>query len=429
MLHYRNNKGFSLIEMSLSLVIMSVLLAAVFKLYNTYSMQTTVAQQSYNITSLGTQIEYNAKLILDAAMLECTNITTATANDGWGWRSSLCQNTSPFPTYTIATNLLTYNIDTANFANTVNTIIANIGPYCSYGGQNATQVTFNCSNLAITGIQYQTTSSGPGGTATPASNTSADTVNIFATPHTNATNADFLNLLDFPSAMFIQYTETLTNTGATISHYDMINATTNIPNKAYTQNFTDLYLDRMKKTRDNLLTLDAALRGFAISSMTSEFENVPPNGLASKDVFFVPWIWEVLAATQANSLTLCNNATTCSAILSGAQWATAAQTTSFADVWLLITQNIMSSNLVYAIDAFGDPLRIIPISNGCTGNVSACVPTTNTPPAPQGTYLTALTTASFTPRPPYTSLIVSPLCTANGITYPDFCRWTVVYPN
>jgi len=408
---------------------MSIIVAACFKLINTYTMQTNVAQQAYNISSLANAIKENAKLIMDASMTVCTNITTAYSNDAWGWRHNSCANTSPFPIYNITTNLLTYNIDTANFSSQVNSIIANISPYCPLSSQTATTASFSCLGLAITGLQYQTLTSGPGNTATPANNIGANTVNIFSTPHTNATNADFLNSLDFPSAVYIQYTETLSNSGTTISHYDMINAQSNVPNFAYRLDLTDLYLDRVKKTRDNLITLDAALRGYAIGAMTSEFENVPPNGLSSKDTFFVPWIWQALASTQAKTLTLCNNSTTCNSIVSGSQWAAAAQAATYADVWMLITTNLMASNLTYVGDAFGNPLRIVPLANGCTGDVSDCVPSTDTPPVPQGSYLTAMTTAGYEARPPYTSLIVSPLCTGGTTTYPDWCRWTVVYPN
>src|SRR5208337_3507635 len=253
----RSSFGFSLIEMSLALVIMSIILAASFKLINTYTMQTNVNQQAYNISSLANAIKENAKLIMDASMTVCTNITAAYSNDGWGWRHTSCLNTSPFPIYNIRTNLLTYNIDTANFSSQVNSIITNISPYCPFSSQTATTVSFSCSGLAITGLQYQTLTSGPGNTATPANNSGANTANIFPTPHTNATNADFLNFLDFPSAVYIQYTETLSNSGATISHYDMLNAQTNVPNFAYRLDMTDFYLDRVKKTRDNLITLDA----------------------------------------------------------------------------------------------------------------------------------------------------------------------------
>ena len=425
----RSSFGFSLIEMSLALVIMSIILAASFKLINTYTMQANVNQQAYNISSLANAIKENAKLIMDASMTVCTNITNAYSNDVWGWRHTSCLNTSPFPIYNITTNLLTYNIDTANFSSQVNSIIVNISPYCPFSSQTATTVSFSCSGLVITGLQYQTLTSGPGNTATPESNTGANTVNIFPTPHINATNTDFLNFLDFPSAVYIQYTETLSNSGATISHYDMINAQSNVPNFAYRLDMTDLYLDRVKKTRDNLITLDAALRGYAIGAMTSEFENVPPNGLSSKDVFFVPWIWQVLATTPGGTAILCDNSTTCDSIASGAQWATAEQSATYADVWMLITTNLMSSNLMYVCDAFGNPLRIVPIANGCAGDVSGCVPSTNTPPVPQSSYLTALTTVNYAPRPPFTSLIVSPLCTGDLTTYPDWCRWTVVYPN
>jgi prepilin-type N-terminal cleavage/methylation domain-containing protein len=427
--YYHSSRGFSLIEMSLALVIMSIILAASFKLINAYTMQTNVNQQVYNISSLANAIKENAKLIMDASMTVCTNITAAYSNDGWGWRHTNCLNTSPLPIYNITTNLLTYSIDTANFSNQVNSIITNISPYCPFSSQTATTVSFSCSGLVITGLQYQTLTSGPGNTATPANNTAANTVNIFPTPHTNATSEDFLNFLDFPSALYIQYTETLSNSGQTISHYDMINAQSNVPNFAYRLDMTDLYLDRVKKTRDNLITLDAALRGYAIGAMTSEFENVPPNGLSSKDTFFVPWIWQALADTQNGTLTLCNNSTTCSSIVSGTEWATGVQAATYADVWMLITTNLLSANLTYVGDAFGNPLRIVPVANGCTGDVSGCVPSTNTPPVPQGSYLTAMTTAGYEPRPPYTGLIVSPLCTGGATTYPDFCRWIVVYPN
>ncbi len=425
----RSAFGFSLIEMSLALVIMSIILAASFKLINTYTMQTNVNQQAYNISSLANAIKENAKLIMDASMTVCTNITNAYSNDAWGWRHANCLNTSPFPIYNIMTNLLTYNIDTANFSSQVNSVINNISPYCPFSSKTATTVSFSCSGLAITGLQYQTLTSGPGNTATPENNTAANTVNIFPTPHSNATNADFLNFLDFPAAVYIQYTERFSNSGATISHYDMLNAQANVPNFAYRLDMTDLYLDRVKKTRDNLITLDAALRGYAIGSMTSEFENVPPNGLLSKDTFFVPWIWQALASTRANTLTLCSDPATCGSIVSGTQWATAAQAATYADVWILITTNLMASNLTFVGDAFGNPLRIVPIANGCTGDVSGCIPSTNTPPMPQGSYLTAMTAANYAPRPPYTGLIVSPLCTGGSTTYPDFCRWTVVYPN
>lgn len=423
------NMGFSLIEMSLALVIMSIILAASFKLINTYTMQTNVNRQSYNISSLANAIKENAKLIMDASMIICTNITNAYSNDAWGWRHTSCLNTSPFPIYNITTNLLTYSIDTANFSSQVNSIINNISPCCPFSSQTGTTVSFSCSGLGINGLQYQTLASGPGNTATPANNTRANTVNIFPTPHANATNTDFLNFLDFPSAVYIQYTETLSNSGATIAHYDMINAQANVPNFAYRLDMTDLYLDRVKKTRDDLITLDAALRGYAIGAMTSEFENVPPNGLSSKDVFFVPWIWQVFATTQGGTAILCDNSTTCDSIASGVQWATPGQTATYADVWMLITTNLMSSNLMYVGDAFGNPLRIVPIANGCTGDVSGCVPSANTPPVPQGSYLAVLTAANYAPRPPYTSLIVSPLCTGGTTTYPDWCRWTVVYPN
>ncbi len=427
--HCRSSSGFSLIEMSLALVIMSIILVASFRLINTYTMQANVNQQAYNISSLANAIKENAKLIMDASMTVCTNITNAYSNDAWGWRHTSCLNTSPFPIFNITTNSLTYNIDTANFSSQVDSIITNISPYCPFSSQSTTTVSFSCSGLAISGIQYQTLTSGPGNTATPANNTAANTVNIFSTPHTNVTNADFLNFLDFPSAVYIQYTETLSNSGSTISHYDMTNAQSNVPNFAYRLDMTDLYLDRVKKTRDNLITLDAALRGYAIGAMTSEFENVPPNGLSSKDVFFVPWIWQVLATAQSGTATLCDNSTTCDSISLGTQWATAAQSASYADVWMLITTNLMTSNLMYVSDAFGNPLRIVPIANGCTGDVSGCVPSTNTPPVPQGSYLTALAAANYAPRPPFTSLIVSPLCTGGLTAYPDWCRWTVVYPN
>jgi len=150
--------------------------------------------------------------------------------------------------------------------------------------------------------------------------------------------------------------------------------------------------------------------------------------LSTADSTFVPWIWQALATTQGNTLTLCNNATTCSSIVPGTQWATAAQVSSFAEAWLLVAQNLMSSNLVYVADAFGDPLRIVPIANGCTGDVSGCVPSTNVPPLPQGGYLSALVSAGYAWRPPYNSLIVSPLCTGTS-SYPDFCRWTVIGPS
>ncbi len=435
MSHSANSQnGFSLVELALALAIMAVILAPTLKLINNYTTRTQVSNQQYKVAMLANAIKSNAKLIMDASMTECTNINTSTTlanftnNFGWGWRHSLCQNTSPFPVYTIATNILTYNIDTANFSSQVNSIINNTTSYCPYVSQTATTITFNCAGLKITNLQYQTQTSGPGNTATPANNTAADTINIFTGPHTANTNADFLNSQDFPSAVFIAYNEYLSNIGGTISHYDMTNAQTNVALFAYKLDMTDLYLDRVKKTRDNLIALDAALRGYAIGQMTSEFENVPPNGLASQDVFFVPWIWQVLATTQANTLTLCNNATTCTSIASGTQWATAAQVSGYNNSWLLIIPNLMSSNWVYDSDAFGNPLTIIPIANGCTGNVSGCLPATNVPPLPQGSYLTAMVTATYTPRPPYSSLIVSPLCTSNA-SYPDFCRWTVVYPN
>ncbi|HXW67964.1 MAG TPA: prepilin-type N-terminal cleavage/methylation domain-containing protein [Dissulfurispiraceae bacterium] len=429
-----SQNGFSLLEIALALAVMAMILAPTLKLINTYTAQTQVQNQQYKVAMLANSIKENAKLIMDASMTECTNINTSTTltnftnSFGWGWRHSLCQDTSPFPTYNITTNVLTYSIDTANFAGAVTSIINNTTGYCPYAAQTATTVTFNCAGLGITNLQYQTQTSGPGNTATPANNTAANTINIFSGPHTANTNADFLNSQDFPTAVFIAYNELLSNINGTIPHYDMINAQSNVAFFAYKLDMTDLYLDRVKKTRDNLIALDAALRGYAIGQMVSEFENVPPNGLSSQDTFFVPWIWQVLATTQANTLTLCNNATTCTSIASGTQWATAAQVGNLSSPWLLILPNLMSSNWAYDSDAFGNPLTIIPLSNGCTGNVSGCVPSTNVPPLPQGSYLSAMVTASYAPRPPYSSLIISPLCTSNA-SYPDFCRWTVVYPN
>jgi len=399
---------------------------------NGYAAQAQVSTQQYKISMLANSIKSNAKTLMDASQTVCTAITTAYANDGWGWRHPLCQNTSPFPIYNIQTNVLTYRIDTANFSTAVNSIISNIGNYCPFVAETGTTVTFNCTGLNITGIQYQTLMSGAANAATPGSNAAANTVDIFAPPHTNSTNADFLNFLDFPTAVFIQYNEIISNVGSTISHYDMINAQTNIANFAYRLDFTDLGFDRQKKSRDSLVNLSAALKSYTSNEMVAEFENVAPNGLSSSDTAFVPWIWQSLATTPAGTLVLCNNSTTCAAIVSGTQWASAGQATTFADVWLLVTTNLLSSNLSYVVDAFGNPLRLIIIANGCTGDVSTCVPAgpsgSNPPPNPQGTYTTAMTTAVYTPRAPYASLVVSPLCTGT-LAYPDFCRWPVVYAN
>ncbi len=427
-----DNRGFSMVELSLALLIMTIIVAASVRMINALTAQTQVNTQQYKIAMLANSVKSNAKLIMDAAGTVCTAITTAYANDGWGWRHALCQNTSPFPVYNITTNILTYRIDTANFGNTVNSILNNTGNYCPFVAETATTVTFNCSGLNITGIQYQTLMSGAANAATPGSNAAANTVDIFAPPHTNSTNADFLNFLDFPSAVFIQYKEVFSNVGSTISHYDMINAQTNVVNFAYKLDFTDLAFDRQKKTRDGLVNLTTALSTYASGTMVQEYENVAPNGLGNADTAFVPWVWQGLATTQAGSTVLCADSTTCSAIVSGTQWATAAQTSTFAKAWLLVTTNLLSSNTSYIADAFGNPLRIIVMANGCTGDVSACTPAgpagSNPPPKAQGTYLTSMTTASYTPRPPYASLIVSPLCTGTS-SYPDFCRWSVVYSN
>ncbi len=418
-------KGFSLIEVIMALTVMAIVMGAVIKVINAYNTQTNVSTQQYQVAMLATAIKSNAKLILDAAGTVCTAITTAYANDGWGWRHPLCQNTSPFPVYAIATNVLTYNIDTGNFASTVNSIISDITPYCPYLATTATTVTFSCAGLGVTGLQYQTSTG-------PTTNTFANTENIFTTPHTNNTNADFLNFLDFPTAVFIQYTEFLTGSGTTITRNDMLNGA-DMSKHAYTLNLTDLYFDRAKKTRDNLQNLSYALTSYASATMVAEVENVTPNGLSAQDTAFVPWIWQSMATTQAGTLVLCADSTTCAVIAPGTQWASAGQTSSFAMAWLLVSANLLSSNLAYVSDAFGNPLRLILISNGCTGDVSGCGVTgpsgTNPPPNPQGSYLAAMITAGYAPRAPWSSLIVSPLCTGAPDPAHDFCRWGPVYPN
>lgn len=417
----RDQRGFNLVELLWAMVMVAIFLPAILKLAGALNMQSQVSNQSFQIRMLATQIKQNAKLIMDSAMTTCSqSMSTACVNDGWGWRDLHCQNTSPFPVFTIApSNTLTYNIDTANFTTTVNTIINNIGTYCTHTSTTATTIQFNCASLKVLGIQYQTSSG-------PTANTVANTVKVFSTPHTNATTADFLNFLNFPTAVYIQYNKYLSNTGSTIAHTDMTNASSDPNNGAFMLDMTDLFLDRVKKTRDNMLTLDATLRNYSIGAMTSEFQNVPPNGLAGNDTFFVPWIWQALASSVANSKTLCNNAS-CGSFSSGVQWANDGQTATVPDVWLLLIQNL-SLNTSYAIDAFGNPLRISLIANGCTGDVSSCSTTQTPPPIPQSGYLTAMQSAGYTARPPYFTLIVSPLCTSNS-SYPDYCRWSVTHPN
>src|SRR5208283_2202148 len=188
--------GYSLIEMSLALTIMALVFAASVRLMNTYKMQADINRQAYNISMLANSIKNNAKLIMDASMIVCTDITAAYANDGWGWRHSSCLNTSPFPTYNTSTNILTYGIDTANFSNAVASIMNNTGNYCTYKRQTATAVLFDCSALGVTGIQYKTA-------AYPIANTYATTPGVvtmlgtFVPPHNSGTNSDFLNFLDF----------------------------------------------------------------------------------------------------------------------------------------------------------------------------------------------------------------------------------------
>ncbi len=417
-----NQRGLSTVEIMMTLAVMATVMPTVFMLVQSYRSQAQVSKQSYQVQMLATEIKQNAKLIMDAAIIECSqSLSTAYANDGWGWRDPNCQNTSPFPSYNITSHNLVYYLDTANFGSTVTNIINNIGTYCSYVSQGVTNVVFNCSSLGVTGIQYQTASG-------PTSNVAANTVDPFTVPHTNGTNADFLNFLNnnFPSAVYIQYNIYLSDTGNTIQRNDMTGAPGDPNNGAYMGDMTDLYLDRVKKQTDMLSSLDTALRNYGIGVMTAEFQGAAIGGLASADSFFVPWMWQALASSQSNSLTVCNT-TICGNFTSGAQWATAAQTATVPDVWLLLIQNL-GLNTTYTIDAWGNPLRISLISNGCVNDVTACSTVNTAPLIPTSGYLAAIAAAGYLPRPSYLSLIVSPLCTANS-TFPKFCRWSVGPPN
>lgn len=393
----RQRKGFTLIEMALSLAIMALISLALYRWSDSVADDTMVKQEYLNAYRFEAGIKDSMVAILDTFEGTCGNIASdATTSMAWGWGSSSCANTSPLPRR--SGNNLIYDINLGSLsaglqASLKNKIISAYAPMCRFSSSNTTSLTLSC-GPTFTGFQYDTTSG---------------LVNQYHTP------GGTFNMLDTPTPVL------------TITRSYTQGSTTEA--KTYRLNLSDVWQQRLAYSTMKMEAVAKMLKNQYNMKLAKEVSNTSPTGLNSVDDELIPWHWTAFgdnAATAATTVCSKNTSTgVCDNLNTNNIWRS---TTGDALLWRRFITGLASGEYKYAVDGFGNPLRLYPIitqRNGAT-DLSTC--TVTAPTSPREPYA-----ISATVKPPYGSVIYNAVssggvnCANLSTQAPAACRYTIIY--
>ncbi|OGS70698.1 MAG: hypothetical protein A3F91_09295 [Flavobacteria bacterium RIFCSPLOWO2_12_FULL_35_11] len=392
----RSRHGFTLLEISLVLVIMGILSLNISKWVAKTADDTMVKDEYLKAFQFETGIKNSFLAILDTFEGVCGNIpSVATASFAWGYGSPSCQNTSPLPV--VSGSDIVYNINLGSLSASdatglKNRISSAYAPMCSISSSTATSLTLYCGG-SFENLQYDTESG---------------LVNEYHTPGGN------FNIIDTPVPVLTlkrRYSE-----GALQE------------SKVYRLNIVDVLQQRAAYTTTKFENIGRTLKTIYNTKLALETANKSPDGLNSIDDELIPWFWESFSDDSAiastaicskNSITgVCDNLNTNNIWRSNA---------GDSLLWYNLVIGQLSGDFKYSVDGFGNALRIIPIIAQCAAsNLSLCSPTP--PSLPAEPY-----TTSAIQTPPYSTLIYSNVssggvdCADTSLSAPAGCRYLVVY--
>ena len=387
----RKERGFTLTELALALAILGLLFASLIRMSVTAQQEFRQKREYLNVYAFEKGLKTSFTSIVNAFESVCSRIPSdATPSWSWGWRHPSCNGTSPLPVFVGGERIRYFlNLNSVpSSASLVNQIASAYTPYCTLVARGSNFLDLLCPGLR--GMAYVIGNS---------------RVAQFHPPGTD------LNSLVSPVVQIVVARE-------------MVDGT--VQNVTYQIDLADVWDARRRYSLAKLYTIRDALKRFHNQKLAREAGNTLPGGLSTADDELVPWFWQVFANTQANANLLCSRNTAtgvCDNLNSSAVWSGVTD----ASAWRRIVQNVLNGEWKYTTDGFGNPLRIVPLKEACSGtNLNLC--TSPTPPVPQDNY--ANVTAVL---PPYTTVIYSRVaiagtnCADLSTPAPDFCRLFIVY--
>lgn len=391
----KEQRGFTLTEILIGMMVFFLLSYGLYRSYLFFQMRSDSIEVRNALERFASGIMKNYSLIMEVFEPVCTNVDAGATDDGWGWKHTDCSSTSPLPYWDADGRRLVYSLDLSSLdasqaQSLKDQVSSNLYPLCFYDEESEENtLQFVCDGLVwIRDVYYRTPYSGDVGTF-----------------HTPGTELDFLN---FPTALVVEYSRKIRTSGETVD-------------EVYEVNLGDLYLYSVNRSREKMKRLVDTLRQYAQTRIVAEFQNPYPDGLRSGDDFFIPWHWQGFGSSIYETCT----DDSCSNLQDPNKWVRSFL--GFADVWVRILNNLFGGDTSLIVDGFGNPMRLIPIANGCDVDLTLCSFNNGVPPFPGPDY-------DYVVKPPFVSYVVSVVCLSptnpyTGERVPDWCRMPVVYGN
>lgn len=379
--------AFVLQELVIAFVILGLVLTAAIQMLRESKENVHRAKEYDTYYTIESGIKTSFENVIDAFAPVCANISND-AQASWGWGHAQCNKTSPLPIY-VATSKIRYQLNlnqltAANRSMLVNEIVDAFSPYCTLDAQTNTTLDLFCPY--VRNLQYDIA----GGV-----NASAHTLGSDIDPRT---------------APSVVLTYRRVSTLGNIAPQDM----------TYRASLSDLWSKRNNFTLEKWNDIRTMLKQLYENRMTLELANSPTNGLNSTFDAFVPWFWEAFGnAANPSAYPVCalGGSTKCLNLNSSNHWRTAAPAPAL--IMRRLMTNLMSADPKYAVDGFGNMVRLYPIMSKCGVNdISTCLATA--PALPQRDYYNL-------ESPPWTSSLYLATCRNKKVAAPDYCRMLIAY--
>jgi len=421
-------RGFTFVEVIFVLAVTALLMISLYTLFNAFAGHFTTQTRKLYIEELGYAMKKSADLIIKTYQSHC--IAGATANLGWGWRNPSCSHTVIFPN--LNGNILTYTYDsgvlTVDEQNKLKSEIRSLYSFCEVDDSAEGQIVITCPEFVS--IHY----------CTAEATNCNDITQLKNSIHSPGRSYNYIK--DRIISLVVEYDE-ISRRG-TVSVQHRIGAVNNYEKPAFVD-FSDFYQEKAQENLEKFVDIYNVLKKYEVTRRVDEMANtVPTSGLSERDDYFVPWVYQVTADSQADAYLKCDN-NNCTNHQTNTIWDRSVSTTDLYTFTRHVIDYLLGGDTTYMVDAFNNPIGIELLidrskcsklySPEDTTNPTNCIRIPN-PPYPQENY--RLTTdgsgsidCSSHPciYPPYIGYVYSEFC--YDLTKPEYdvCRKAVVYAN
>ncbi len=381
--HHRS--GFSIIETGMAIALVGIVTVSAITYLRSANRTAQIQMEIDYKATFEEGMKSSFESILDTFEPICSSITSD-AQSKWGWGSSQCDATSPFPTY-LAPEKIRYRIEFSSLSAQnkkalENDIVGAYSPYCTLDSVTNTQIDLRCPNL--NNLTYDL-----GGGAV-------------ASAHTVATDID-------PTAVPV----------TTITIMRREGDGTYSP-QTHNISFLDVYEKRRQFSIEKMSAIQSVLKTYYNNQLSLEVANSPTTGLNSIDDEFVPWQWKSFGDNTSSVLgSICDTAggNTCSNLNTDNIWR---NSLSGDGLYMRrIVVNLLSGDFRLTTDGFGNQMTFYPFMSQCANNdITTCAVTA--PPVPQKDYFNIM-------RPPYVSALYIDTFKDKTVVAPAYGRVYISY--